>query len=266
LVVAHRGLRAHVPEQTVESFKAAIEHGAEMIEADALLSRDGALVLMHDDAVDRTTDGHGVVADMTWDELSRLDAGSWFGPAFAGLRIPRVPDLIELARVAGIRLCLEAKGATPAQRRQVAVALADLVKAMDAMSWAFVSSFDHAALAAATARVPGLLLAPERLPERGVQSPAETVRQANALGSPVIQHRWELISPDLVETLHDAGVAIWAWNTNDERSVQVSLALGVDAVIGDDVDLLVAGRAALAAATPATPATARDPHVAPWRS
>jgi glycerophosphoryl diester phosphodiesterase len=231
------------------SFRAAIEHGAEMIEADALLTRDGELALMHDVAVDRTTDGHGLVEDMTWDELSRLDAGSWFDPAFAGLRIPRAAELIELARDSGIGLCLEAKGDVPGQAVRGAVALADLVSSRGATTWAFVSSFDHEALGAAKAAVPALLLAPERLPEHGPQSPIETLRQAIALGAPVIQHRWELITAELVDVLHEGGVAIWAWNTNDEESVRTALALGVDGVMGDDVDLLVTGRADVSAGT-----------------
>jgi glycerophosphoryl diester phosphodiesterase len=231
------------------SFRAAIEHGAEMIEADAQLSRDGELALMHDDTVDRTTDGHGLVGALTWDELSHLDAGGWFDPAFSGLRIPRVVDLLDLARDTGIGLCLEAKGPTPDHKRRVAIALAALVAEHDATARAFVSSFDHEALAAARATVPDLMLAPERLPEHGPQAAGETVRQALALGAQVIQHRWELITADLVAALHEAGIAIWAWNTNDEASTRSSIALGVDGVIGDDIDVLVAGRAAADAAS-----------------
>ncbi|MEO3863393.1 glycerophosphodiester phosphodiesterase family protein [Acrocarpospora sp. B8E8] len=239
LVVGHRGQCAHIPEHTMPSLRAAIAKGAEMIEADALLSRDGELVLMHDTTIDRTTDGTGPLTDLTWAELSELDAGSWFGPAFAGLRLLRAQDLLDLARAEGIALCLEAKGDTTEDVTRVAERLARLVADNDALGWAFVSSFDHGALAAAKAAVPALLLAPERLPEHGTQTPAETVRQALALGAPVIQHRWELISPHLVDTLHDAGIAIWAWSTNDEDAVRISLALGVDAIMGDDVDLLV---------------------------
>ena len=227
------------------SFGAAIEHGAEMIEADALLSRDGELVLMHDDAVDRTTNGHGYVRDLTWRELSELDAGTWFDPMFAGLRIPHATELIELAREAGVGLCLEAKGATPDEAARVATALATLVAQQAALDWAFVSSFDHEALTGATQAVPDLLIAPERLPEHGAQPAKETLRQAIALGTRVLQHRWELITPALIETLHNAGVALWAWNTNDAESVRSTLALGVDGIIGDDIDLLVAGRADL---------------------
>ncbi len=101
------------------------------------------------------------------------------------------------------------------------------------------------ALADAKSEVPGLLIAPERLPEHGPQPPGETLRQALALGAPVIQHRWELITTDLIDCLHEAGVGIWAWNTNDAASVRSMIDLGVDALMGDDVDLLVAGRAAI---------------------
>lgn len=242
LLVAHRGWRAHVPEQTMASFEAAIAHGAEMIEADALLTRDGRLALMHDISVDRTTDGRGLVADLTWREIAVLDAGSWFATVFAGLRVPRAEDLLALARESGISVCLEAKGATTAERTRVALALATLVAKRGARDWAFVSSFDHEALQAARRAVDGLLLAPERLPEHGQQAAVETRRQAVELGAPVIQHRWELIDAEVVETLHDQGIAIWAWNTNDEESVHAALRLGVDGVIGDDIDLLVMGR------------------------
>lgn len=258
VVVGHRGARAAVPENTMPSFRAAIELGVEVIEADALLSRDDELVLMHDATVNRTTNGQGSVADLTWPELAQLDAGSWFSPSFAGYRIPRAAELMELAREAGIALCLEAKGATHAETCRVAERLAQLVVDSDAIDWAFVSSFDHGALAAAKAAVPALMLAPERLPEHGVQSVDETIRQAKALGAPVIQHRWELITAELVDALHEAGIGIWSWNTNDERSVRLSLALGVDGIIGDDVELIMSGRSAYTMAFGASPVSVGD--------
>jgi glycerophosphoryl diester phosphodiesterase len=105
-----------------------------------------------------------------------------------------------------------------------------------------VSSFDHAALAAARSAVPGLLIAPERLPEHGRQPAGVTVSQALALGAPVIQHRWETIHREGVEALHDAGVGVWAWNTNDPESVASVRAAGVDGAVSDDVGVLLADR------------------------
>jgi glycerophosphoryl diester phosphodiesterase len=102
------------------------------------------------------------------------------------------------------------------------------------------------------------MLAPERLPEHGVQAVDETIRQAKVLGAGVIQHRWELITAELVDTLHEAGIGIWAWNTNDERSVRLALALGVDGIIGDDVDLIMSERARYTNAFGANPVSVGD--------
>lgn len=243
VIIAHRGHSAQFPENTMPSFEAAIARGAEMIECDAHLSRDGQLVVMHDDTLERTTDGHGRVRDLSWAELSRVDAGVRAGPEFAGTPIPRVAEVMALAKAKGVALCLEAKGATTEIASAIAVALAELIVAHDASEWAFVSGFDHAAMHAARAVLPSLLLAPERLPEHGPQAPEETLRQALALRTPVLQHRWELVTPALVHTLHEAGVAIWPWTINDLGGVRVSAALGADGVMGDDVDILRAGAA-----------------------
>lgn len=242
LVIAHRGLRAHVPEHTVASFLAAIDGGAEMIEADVLLSRDGELVLMHDTSIERTTNGTGRLDELTWAELSLLDAGSWFGADFANLRLARVADLLEIAGEAGIGLCLEAKGDTHEAKAAVALRLATMVRDLGLLDWVFVSSFDQGALASAKDLVPELLVAPERLPEHGEQDPATSLRQALDLGAPVIQHRWELVTPELLDLLHRNDIGLWAWNTNDAESVATTLKLDVDGIVGDDIALLVTGR------------------------
>jgi glycerophosphoryl diester phosphodiesterase len=79
-VVGHRGAMGHCPENTLASFERGLELGADWIELDVHLSRDGALVVIHDETVDRTTNGHGAVRDHTLAELEALDAGGWFGP------------------------------------------------------------------------------------------------------------------------------------------------------------------------------------------
>ncbi len=242
VLIAHRGLRARVPEHTTPSLEAAIAAGAEMIEVDARFTRDRVLVLMHDATVDRTTNGTGPIAELTWDEVARLDAGDPADARLANQPVLRVADVMDLAAAAGVALCLEAKGETPEEAADVAVALARLVEDRDAIDWAFVSSFDHAALARARSIVPALLLAPERIPEKGAQPPGLAAEQALGLGAAVIQHRWELIEPDVVEAAHEAGVGIWAWNTNDVASVEHTFDLGVDGIVSDDVTLLVAAR------------------------
>lgn len=98
LVIAHRGASGSAPENTLAAFRKAREIGADMIELDVHLSRDGEVMVIHDDAVDHRTNGTGRVADLARTELQQLDAGSWFAPEFAGEPIPALEDVLTLAR------------------------------------------------------------------------------------------------------------------------------------------------------------------------
>lgn len=246
--MAHRGHRAAYPEQTMPAYAAAIELGCRAIEADLQLTRDGHLVMLHDLTVDRTTDGSGPVAAMTLAEVRGLDAGSWFDPRFAGTCIPTLDEFLDLAVAADVLLCLEVKG-TPADAPATAEALARTLVDRDLVDRMYMSSFDHAALAAARALVPDLMTAPERLPEDGPSDLDEAVRQARASRATVLQHRWEYLTPEIVEALHDAGIGVWAWPTDSPESIDVSVRCGVDAVIGDDVAWLLAEVARVTTAT-----------------
>lgn len=95
LIVAHRGYRTKYPENTLIAFEAAIQAGADMIELDALLTRDRKVVVIHDESVDRTTDGQGAVNDYTLSELKALDAGIWFDSRFKGERLPTLEEVLE---------------------------------------------------------------------------------------------------------------------------------------------------------------------------
>jgi glycerophosphoryl diester phosphodiesterase len=246
LSIAHRGHSLEVPENTLEAYRRAVELGIDMIECDVNSTRDGELVMIHDWSLDRTTNGSGRVRALTLDEIGRLDAGSWFGPEFRGVRVPTTIAAIELGREAGIEMCFEVKGETSDDYLATALALADLFVARGVLGWAFMSSYDHAALAAAKARVPELLLAPERLPDDVPPPPGEGVRQAAALGAPVLQNHWAFITPELVSSLHANGVALWSWPTTAESEIAASLAAGADGVMGDDAAALVRAVAGVA--------------------
>ncbi|NMC78815.1 MAG: glycerophosphodiester phosphodiesterase, partial [Chloroflexi bacterium] len=88
MLFAHRGASADAPENTLAAFRLAVDENADGIELDAKLSADGQVVVIHDQSVDRTTDGHGRVGQLTLAQLKELDAGSSFSPGFAGERIP----------------------------------------------------------------------------------------------------------------------------------------------------------------------------------
>jgi glycerophosphoryl diester phosphodiesterase len=235
LVIAHRGHCAGAPEQTLAAFRQAIELRADMIEADVRRTRDGRLVMCHDASVDRTTDGAGPVAAFSFDELRRLDAGSWFGARYAGERVPSLDELYELAVASEVALCLEVKGETDDERLAIATAVAQEIVRRGRLGTDFLSSFDHAALRTAAEAFPGLRTAPDRLPERGPADPVAVVEQARAVGAPVVQHHHEDLDAATVAEAHAAGVAVWAWPplTNDE--IERVVALDVDGVMGDDV-------------------------------
>ncbi len=112
MVVAHRGASRHAPENTLAAFRKAIELGADLIEFDVRQTRDGHLVVMHDDTVDRTTDGRGRVSQMTLEEIRKLDAGSWFGPQFKGERVPTLDEALETIK-GGALPDIDFKAGTP---------------------------------------------------------------------------------------------------------------------------------------------------------
>ncbi len=94
-VAAHRGWSAKYPENTMEAFRAAAEAGVDQIETDIRITKDGELVLMHDAAVDRTTNGTGLVREKTLAEIRALDAGSWKGAEFAGYKVPTLKEFMD---------------------------------------------------------------------------------------------------------------------------------------------------------------------------
>ncbi|MCI0439653.1 MAG: hypothetical protein L0177_11055 [Chloroflexi bacterium] len=125
VICAHRGLDDSAPENTLAAFEAALDRGM-AIEFDIQMTADGHLVIMHDQAVDRTTNGSGRVSEMTLSELRKLDAGSWFGPEFAGQRVPTFDEALELIRgraLASPTIALDIKSLPPGLVKLVCDAL-----------------------------------------------------------------------------------------------------------------------------------------------
>lgn len=111
MLIAHRGLSATYPENTLPAFEQALRLDVDAIEFDVHMSRDGELVITHDDRIDRCSNGTGRVRDLTFEELRRLDFGNWKAPEFAGTRIPTLTEVLDLVeeRRPGLYLCVELK-------------------------------------------------------------------------------------------------------------------------------------------------------------
>lgn len=223
----------------MEAYRKAIEMGVEMIECDVNITRDGKLVMIHDSTLDRTTSGNGRVSAATWEEAQRLDAGGKFKPEFAGLRVPSTEETLLLYKEAGIFSCFEVKGGDADESDRIALGLVELFVKHNMLDTAFMSSYHHDAMKLAKSRCPELLLAPERLPDDAPANPPEAVRQARSFPAPVLQHQYTVLTTEVVRVLHDNEIAVWSWSTNDKDSMVFSIDCGADALMSDDVKLML---------------------------
>lgn len=230
LRVGHRGAKGHAPENTLASFKLAAEMGVDAVETDVHLSKDGEIVLIHDHTVDRTTDGHGFVKDMTLAELKSLDAGRWFDPKFAGERILTLPELLAWAK-GRVGVALEIKNG-PIYYPGIAAKTIGLLRDFDMLQQAILLSFDHVVLREAKMIGPEVatgILYVARL--------VDPIAAARAAGADSLNPNWSFITPDLVESAHAAGLAVSPWCPNDLDTIRLLDQLGVDSLGTDYPDL-----------------------------
>ncbi|MFE5341642.1 glycerophosphodiester phosphodiesterase [Isoptericola sp. NPDC056578] len=228
VVIAHRGASADAPQNTLAAFDAAGEAGAAMIEIDVHLSADGVPMVIHDGTVDATTDGNGEVRGRTRDELQALDAGSWFGPEFAGQRIPTLAEVLELvARHPGLGVLCEYKGRWSAEDVAVTMRVLD---APELAGHLVVQGFDPVTVAAlrdVAPQVPRSLL---------VEHPRESLPALlGELDAAAVSPGAALIAddPGLVPAAHDAGLRVFGWTANDEATWRLLVDAGVDGIITD---------------------------------
>ena len=211
------------PENTMASFERAVALGADIIELDVRLCRSGEVVVIHDQTVDRTTDGRGAVLAFDLVELRRLDAGGWFGPGFAGERIPTLAEVLDWA-TGRVLLDIELKLDEPGQQALVE-GVASLLNEYGPAHRHLVTSFDHDSLAAFKQRCPwtmtGLLYA-ERL-----SAPLARARHCSAA---VLLPRWPVLRRTDVVAAHRQGLAVAPWVSSDPAVWQRLLAMGVDAI------------------------------------
>lgn len=250
-VIGHRGNRAHAPENTLESFLEAVELGADAIEFDLRLSRDGQLVVFHDPTLERTTDGHGAVEHCTLAQLQRLDAGAKFTRDGArtfpwrgrGVRISSFDQVIE-ALPRDLPCIVELK--TP----ECAAPMRDAVRRHGLAQRVIVAGFDARctrplrgagfALGACTSDVVALL--PAALLHRHAAP-----RHVQALCIPQRWHGLPVPIAGLARAVRGSGTVIHVWTVNDPAEAAVLWAAGVQGIISDDPATMLRARVAQAA-------------------
>jgi glycerophosphoryl diester phosphodiesterase len=237
LNIAHRGASSEVAENTLAALRRAVELGADMVEIDVRRSRDGALVLMHDSTLTRTTDVQRVfprrapwrVGDFTYDELRRLDAGSWKSPAFAGERVATLDEVLDIIGPSRTGLLLELKspelypgivGDVVAQMQ----GLPKLVQPAVAEGRLVVQSFDVAAMKEHKTLVPsvpvGLLGTPSRANLPALGTWADQVNPSHFS-----------VDKAYVDQVHRAGMQCLVWTVDRPPAMRRALRIGVDGVI-----------------------------------
>lgn len=237
-VIAHRGFSGTAPENTLAAFQKAIDVGADMFELDVLLSRDGHVVVIHDDTLERTSDGEGPVAARTLDELKALDAGSWFSSEFAFERIPTLEETLELAKgriLVNIEIKTEA--VTDRARGGIADKTLALVRRFDMMDQIVISSFDPRALAQARELDPSVKTASLFNAElQEGQSPEDVMAEVGSNGFNLSRQQ---IDASVVDACHRLKRPVAVYTVNEINEMERILDLGADAIFTDHPDRLL---------------------------
>lgn len=199
-VCGHRGYSLHYPENTVPAFEAAKAAGASSVEIDVVLTADDVPIILHDLTVDRTTDGYGFAADLSFDTIRALDAGSPFNPRFGGTKIPSLKEALEWAKRDGMGIVLEIK---EAERPDLCADLvAELLKTTGTADRVIVISFDHVVLKGLVERHKGLKT--EAITHA---RHADIVGVLKSCGASSASIELDMFHPDDGRTLHDAGLS-----------------------------------------------------------
>jgi len=231
-IAGHRGDRAAAPENTLPAMQSAIDSEMEFVETDVQLTKDGVPVLMHDDTIDRTTNGTGEVGQHNYKALRKLDAGSWFSKKFSKTKVPSLAEFLAIVEPSSKKVLLELKGFWEEDEVQVVI---DLVRANALEHRVTLASFDFTTIMNIEKRgasFPRVIIMREL--------PADPVGLANHFGAIAI-----LTSPDSLETypgavddMHEAGLGVLVYTLNSEERWSEAIGLGVDGIITDQPSLL----------------------------
>ena len=232
-LVAHRCGGTLAPENTLAAFDACVRYGYRMVEFDAKLSADNQLFLLHDDTLDRTTNGHGAAAGHTWQQLVALDAGAWRGAQFAGTRLPTLAEAARRCARDGIAANIEIKPSPGRDELTGALVAGGALTLWQGQTPPLLSSFSFAALAAARDAAPSL--------PRGMlfeEVPADWLRIVCELDCVSLHASHSHLNEPLVAQIRAAGLRVLAYTVNAPARARLLAQWGVDMICTDRIDIL----------------------------
>jgi glycerophosphoryl diester phosphodiesterase len=232
LIIAHRGASGNAPENTLAAFRKAVALGATFIETDLHLSRDARFVAIHDATVNRTTNGQGAVHDMALADLRKLDAGSWFGSEFTGERIPTLEEILEFSKKNDVVFYLEIK---PGAAWGGEHALVGALRETGEIPRVVVISFDAAIVLNLRKIEPTLMTG--LLYDGQIENPLD---KAVEIGARQLAVRGDLVTPALIARAKKKDLQVVCWTVNHPAHMRMLAAAGVDGIMSDYPDRLVA--------------------------
>lgn len=225
LILAHRGASAYAPENTIIAFKKAIEMGADGFELDIHLSKDGSLIVIHDESVNRTTNGSGFIKDLTLDEIKKLDASSWYNPKFSKEKVPTLDEVLHLIKDTQLLINIEIKHG-PFFYKSIEQKIVNCVVKYDMQDRVIVSSFDHYTLTKIKKIDPS------------VKTGALFVSRTNApwkyikkIGADALHPHFISVTSELVKNCHENNIKIHTYTVNEPEHIKYLAKLGVDSII-----------------------------------
>jgi glycerophosphoryl diester phosphodiesterase len=237
-VIAHRGFSGVAPENTLAAIRKAIDVGADMAEIDVLLSRDGHVVVLHDETVDRTTDGKGPVAALDLEEIRKLDAGSWFAKEFAGEKLPTLAEVLDLVRG---RILLNVEIKTEAVTPEIEGGIADrvlrLIAEREMGDQVMLSSFDPEALR--QARQLDASIRTASLYDKDLQRGRSPLEIMSAVGSNGFNLSARQLSAEILRACHAQGRPVAVYTVDDKAKMKRLIARGVDAIFTNRPDRML---------------------------
>ena len=244
LIIGHRGASAVAPENTMAAFREALAVGADGIEFDVRLTRDGVPVVIHDSTLRRTGGLPHRVADLTWAEISKIDVGSWFAQkkvfppgTFASETVPSLAELFTLFQSNNSTLYLEMKCDSPAEQRPLAEACVRAIGEHSLKERVIVECFQLPALKILREIDPDIktvALFEPTFTNPSVLSDQRIINQALDAGAAALALHHRLARPSLVQKAKAAGLHVAVWTVDDPAWIERARAIGIDALITND--------------------------------
>lgn len=225
IIYAHRGASGTAPENTMAAFEKAVALGAHGIECDVQMTKDGKIVICHDETIDRTSNGKGFIKDMTYEEIRSLDMGSWFGAEYAGERMPLLEELLDLIKKNGMYLNIELKNGIILYEG-MEDKVVDMVKSFGLQDKTIFSSFNHYSVFDVKRKYPELITG--ALYMEGLYQPWRYLKE---LGCDCAHPFYMAARPEINEGYRQHDITINVFTVDDPKTAGLLVKSGVEGII-----------------------------------